>query len=217
LRARQYDPATGRFASTDPRASLLADPYLASYAYVGNMPTRYADPSGQCFILCGAAAGAVIGGFVSAVSYAATAGSDFTAEGLIGHAAVGAVAGAVTGATMGLAGGGTVTAAALPFVERAVLQATGGYVGSLVSLAGARLLGDRITPLGAALQMVLGTGLAFVAPRMSPSSTFWDQLHPRSWLGTQQAAAGTAVTFGLGFIGTAPEDFVGRTFGYTGK
>lgn len=49
LRARQYDPGTGRFLTTDPVALPLSDPYVALYAYVGQRPTMYADPSGKCF------------------------------------------------------------------------------------------------------------------------------------------------------------------------
>jgi RHS repeat-associated protein len=55
LRARQYDPATGRFISTDPLASALSDPYVGTYVYVRNVPTMAVDPSGEC--LQAAAAG----------------------------------------------------------------------------------------------------------------------------------------------------------------
>ena len=45
LRARQYDPAIGRFGAQDP---LPAWPAAQSpYAYVGNMPTRLIDPTGM--------------------------------------------------------------------------------------------------------------------------------------------------------------------------
>jgi len=47
LRARQYDPMVGRFLSQDPVASLLGDPYVASYVYVRNAPQDFADPSGR--------------------------------------------------------------------------------------------------------------------------------------------------------------------------
>ena len=43
LRARQYSPGVGRFLSTDP---LQADPAVSSYAYAGNDPTTFVDPSG---------------------------------------------------------------------------------------------------------------------------------------------------------------------------
>lgn len=46
LRARQYDPGTGRFVSTDPLAAAIADPYVASYVYARNNPLRWTDPSG---------------------------------------------------------------------------------------------------------------------------------------------------------------------------
>ena len=51
LRARQYDPAIGRFLSTDPIAPLLSEPYVGSHVYVGNMPTIAIDPSGEVFFL----------------------------------------------------------------------------------------------------------------------------------------------------------------------
>jgi RHS repeat-associated protein len=47
LRARQYDPTTGRFLTTDPQAPLLTDPYVASYVYVRGNPTGWVDPSGN--------------------------------------------------------------------------------------------------------------------------------------------------------------------------
>jgi RHS repeat-associated protein len=47
LRARQYDPVTGRFTSTDPLAPALNDPYVAGYVYANNRPTLLIDPSGM--------------------------------------------------------------------------------------------------------------------------------------------------------------------------
>jgi RHS repeat-associated protein len=49
LRARQYDTQTGRFLSRDPLAPSIAEPLLSSYAYVGNRPTVFVDPSGEQF------------------------------------------------------------------------------------------------------------------------------------------------------------------------
>jgi RHS repeat-associated protein len=46
LRARQYDPGTGRFLSTDPWGQSLRDPGVASYPYVTNRPTFLIDPTG---------------------------------------------------------------------------------------------------------------------------------------------------------------------------
>jgi RHS repeat-associated protein len=46
LRARVHDPALGRFLQVDPVPSPVAQPYTASYVYVGDRPTVMADPSG---------------------------------------------------------------------------------------------------------------------------------------------------------------------------
>jgi RHS repeat-associated protein len=51
LRARYYDPGVGRFLTAD---SVVPDPLRSGgwnrYAYVGNNPTNYIDPSGHCFL-----------------------------------------------------------------------------------------------------------------------------------------------------------------------
>ena len=47
LHARQYDPTTGRFHSTDPLAPAIDDPYVANYIYVNNQPLILVDPTGQ--------------------------------------------------------------------------------------------------------------------------------------------------------------------------
>ena len=49
LRARQYDPATGRFGALDPLENPLAAPYTGSYVYVNGSPTTLVDPLGLCF------------------------------------------------------------------------------------------------------------------------------------------------------------------------
>jgi hypothetical protein len=65
MRARQYDPSTGRFLSPDPVAATAGDPYVASYVYVGDNPELRTDPSGRCFgpliFLLPACIGALIG------------------------------------------------------------------------------------------------------------------------------------------------------------
>jgi RHS repeat-associated protein len=48
LRARYYDPATGRFISRDPMRGTLTNPITQNpYIYAGDNPTAYVDPSGQ--------------------------------------------------------------------------------------------------------------------------------------------------------------------------
>jgi RHS repeat-associated protein len=48
LRARQYDPATGRFLSPDPVSPRTDTSYIGSYVYAANRPTVFTDPSGAC-------------------------------------------------------------------------------------------------------------------------------------------------------------------------
>lgn len=46
LRARDYDPVTGRFLQTDPLAQPPTESYLSAYTYADNKPTTLVDPSG---------------------------------------------------------------------------------------------------------------------------------------------------------------------------
>lgn len=47
LRARQYDPRTGRLLTPDPLDRHTGEPYINGYAYADNQPTVLADPSGM--------------------------------------------------------------------------------------------------------------------------------------------------------------------------
>ena len=96
LRARQYDPGTGRFLSTDPVSPGVGDPYVGAYVYVRNQPTLGTDPSGTCWPLCFAAVGALVGGAISTAAYAITNSENLTLEGAAGAFAGGAIAGAAT-------------------------------------------------------------------------------------------------------------------------
>ncbi|MBT1187915.1 RHS repeat protein [Streptomyces sp. CJ_13] len=46
LRARNYDPTTGRLTGTDPATLPTGRPAISPYAYANNAPTRYTDPTG---------------------------------------------------------------------------------------------------------------------------------------------------------------------------
>jgi RHS repeat-associated protein len=78
LRARYYDQATGRFASTDPFEGYLNQPLtLHNYLYAANNPVVYIDPSGNTSlitsvitfafsrIIIGVVSGVVVGAIVS--------------------------------------------------------------------------------------------------------------------------------------------------------
>ena len=47
LRARLYDPGTGRFTARDPLAADVGSPYPSAYAYVDGRPTAQVDPTGE--------------------------------------------------------------------------------------------------------------------------------------------------------------------------
>ncbi|MDK4715899.1 RHS repeat-associated core domain-containing protein [Rhizobium sp. CNPSo 4039] len=116
LNARLYDPITRRFLSPDPLRSTSSP-----YPYVSNIPFQASDPSGLLAFLAalaiGAIVGAIIGGGVSAITYAAQNDwqikdwGEFWKEVGIG-AAVGFVTGALAVATGGGATAGLVSAAA---------------------------------------------------------------------------------------------------------
>jgi len=46
LGARQYDPSSGRFTSTDPKPTTPTQPYMSAYAYANDDPSALTDPSG---------------------------------------------------------------------------------------------------------------------------------------------------------------------------
>ncbi|PSJ26943.1 hypothetical protein B7P34_20345 [Streptosporangium nondiastaticum] len=46
LRARNYDPTTGRLTTTDPVTRPVGSPAVSAYAYADNTPTRWTDPTG---------------------------------------------------------------------------------------------------------------------------------------------------------------------------
>jgi RHS repeat-associated protein len=48
LRARQYDPASGRFLAPDPAAASRRAPHHSAYQYVQNRPTVGVDQLGVC-------------------------------------------------------------------------------------------------------------------------------------------------------------------------
>jgi len=47
MRARDYDPTSGRFTATDPVAVPTGMPFVAGYSYAYNNPLMFADPTGM--------------------------------------------------------------------------------------------------------------------------------------------------------------------------
>src|SRR5258705_11934604 len=57
LGAREYDPAPGRFLSSDPVFDATTPQQFAAYSYAGNSPVTNSDPSGLRFISADAGGG----------------------------------------------------------------------------------------------------------------------------------------------------------------
>ncbi|MFB0533650.1 MAG: RHS repeat-associated core domain-containing protein, partial [Anaerolineae bacterium] len=147
LRARWYDPATGRFLTRDPFPGLAMLPTTQHpYVYVGNNPVNLVDPSGNIApILLAIGVGAAIGGVGGGVGYALAHPGGRPEDYLRSRdfwraAGVGAASGAVAGA-VGFAVGGLV--AGLPGLGGAVLG--GALTGAAASGTG-QVTANLLTP-----------------------------------------------------------------------
>jgi RHS repeat-associated protein len=147
LRARWYDPATGRFLTRDPFPGLATLPTTQHpYVYVGNNPINLTDPSGEIApILLAVGVGAAIGGVGGGVGYAlAHPGGrpeDYLGSGAFwGAGGVGAASGVVAGA-VGFGVGGLV--AGLPGLGGAVVG--GALTGAAASGVG-QVTANLLTP-----------------------------------------------------------------------
>jgi RHS repeat-associated protein len=116
LRARYYEPETGRFISKDPFTGFASVPSsLNRYTYVKNNPVLYTDPSGKVAYLAPAVIGAVVNDgwyLVVDVGIQHQQFSWVTLGGRTAGGAAGGVAGAVAISTgnpyiIGAAAGGT--------------------------------------------------------------------------------------------------------------
>lgn len=120
LRARYYDPETGRFISRDPYAGDAYDPVsLHRYLYANANPIMNTDPSGQLSLLTQVSIGAAIG-FGIGFGTSLIAGDSFTTA--LGKGIIGAVFGA-GGALLG-AGGAALVEAGASWAGLAAAQGT---------------------------------------------------------------------------------------------
>jgi RHS repeat-associated protein len=124
LRARQYDPASGRFAALDPLESAPSDPYSGAYVYAAGSPTTLVDPLGTSFSLSGA-----VNTFAGAV------GSIPSVGGSVVHGVGNFGAGVLGGATLGLSTKAFNLLGIRPDVDSALFTA-GGVTSLFVPIGG---------------------------------------------------------------------------------
>jgi RHS repeat-associated protein len=130
LRARQYDPGTGRFLGRDPVPADVRLPSVSTYAYVGNQPTVFVDPTGECPVC-----GIIVGGVGSAGVYAGgvlLTDEEFSWRGLAAATAGGAAAG----------GGGS---AAFNVARRLITSSIGRRAATAAGTFGAAGLGSEVS------------------------------------------------------------------------
>jgi RHS repeat-associated protein len=178
LRARYYDPLTGRFLSRDPFPGYAAIPALQHpYVYALNNPLRYTDPNGE-IVLSAIAAGAAIGGAIGGIggaiiggaSYALTT-DDFSWKEFGKSTLKGGVTGLAAGAVAGSLGAAAPVASTL--------------LGSVVQGAG---IGAMASGVGQGLDYVLTT-----------DDFSWGGLGSRVWLGMRSGVVGGALGGAVGW------------------
>jgi RHS repeat-associated protein len=124
LRARQYDPTSGRFLAPDPVAGSRLAPHYSAYQYVQNRPTVGLDPLGLCWEPTGV---------TCAVGNVAADAGKFVWKNL--DAIAGLAAAGVCTATAGVACGvAVVTAFALAMLAPTIRLAQGDSCGYLREL-----------------------------------------------------------------------------------
>ncbi|MFZ2631084.1 MAG: RHS repeat-associated core domain-containing protein [Desulfosalsimonadaceae bacterium] len=163
MRARYYDPKVGRFISEDPKGFDGGDVNL--YAYAGNNPVMFVDPSGQWI------AGAIIGGIGGAMGGVNSAlMSNSSLKAAIAGGFFGGVAGAVAGGVLpdlvGWSAGSATGAAVGSIVGGSVGGAAGGAASDLASkgnITGKSVLMGAATGAFSGLVATPGVGLAAIA------------------------------------------------------
>ncbi len=166
--ARYYDPVVGMFASADvltrepngPQRFARPDGFVAArtnpqgfnrYAYCGNNPINYEDPTGELVfipILIGVGIGMVIGGTAAGITSAAQGNTGWELAADIGF---GILIGGVAGAVGGWAGGAATSA-----------MLTAGYSATAAGLVGGAAGGAAGGFTSGTLEMAYGAGKAGV-------------------------------------------------------
>ena len=146
MNGRMYDPLLGRMLSPDNyvHGGLGADGFNR-YAYAGNNPLKYVDPSGEepitlSAILIGAAIGAGVGAGTSAIMYTVMTpilGGQLSWQGLGRAVLMGAISGAIFGGIGAVAA--SASSAAGQNIALGVLRQSAGNIGARL------IMGEELT------------------------------------------------------------------------
>ena len=129
-----YDPIIGLFVTADIVVQDYANPQtLNRYAYCGNNPLAYVDPSGHLFGIDDLTIGILIGGIIKGAVIGAVLGAGISAA-TGGDIAMGALTGAISGAFFG--GVGTYgTAAVVSATTQVCLHVAAGAISGGINSA----------------------------------------------------------------------------------
>jgi len=217
--ARYYDPELGRFIQADPIVPSPDNPQtLNRYAYCGNNPLKYIDPSGYIFGIDDLIIGIIIGAAIGGATAAATGGN-------IGL-------GILTGAIGGLFGGLGAWAGSLSPVTAALGSVGGPLAGAVIGGAAGGAVCSAITggDIGmGALTGAIAVGIGFGIGRLTEGliknlgiqNTGWGELAELGgvtmggslgagigaelqggdfWTGARYGAIGASMGYGLGYF-----------------
>jgi len=215
LRARWYDPTTGRFTQVDPFPGVLSLPGTQHpYSYGLDNPLRYTDPSGEFAWMVAAP---IIGGIVGAATYGATLATgrstrEFNWRDLGTATATGAATGALlaTGTPMGIAAAlaGLSSAASQVLLDKGCFDwpsLAGMYVNGAVAAAigvalpaawGSSVLGGMI---GGILTGVAGDVSGRITKRALLALSETDDAKAMSWKDTMTESYANTIGWGAGF------------------
>ena len=219
LRARWYDPRTGRFLSRDPFNGTVEHPASQNlYAYGHANPARFTDPTGNCPFCLIMAVGGVAGATVNASVYllASKQSGDFTWGGLAGAAATGAVIGAIA-PVAGPAGGSF--GGALATATLNALAGAGGYtvglyaanaVDSVTGPPGTRTFSAEAALLHAAGSVFGGALGDKVSPMVGVHTLRQLRLFaPRTWAGFMRSGPNMQALEGSALVGALYSSGIG--------
>ena len=234
LRARWYDPVTGRFTQVDPFPGVLSLPgTLNPYPYALNNPLRYTDPSGE---IAWMVAAPIIGGIVGAATYGATLAigrstREFNWRDLGTATAMGAATGVLlaTGTPMGIAAAlaGLSSAASQVLVDEGCFDwptLAGMYVNGAVAAAIGMALpaswGSKlwVGAIVGSLTGVAGDVSGRITTRALLALSETDDAKAKSWKDTMTESYADDIWWGGGFglfgvgLNRVFGKYLGRTF-----